>query len=448
MRFDVRAFSIGFRRGLATKLLRLCELSLALRSRPLVMGALVFCIALSVFFARRPEIILNPQLWAEDGTIWYADAYNLGPFRSLLIPYTAYFQTFSRAVFGIGLLFPMEYVPLWANLIGLMCRCVLPIFFFSSRFQWVDWRVKVLVGIYYCLMPHLAEVHANITNTQTYLGLYLLLLVLAERPKSWRALFHDLAALVICGLSCPIIVFTVPCWIVRECADLKGSSVGWREVVAKVTTPFSVVMFAIALIQTVAYILTVDSQRGGVPTGATFGRLMRIVAGRIFAGFITPYDWLQHTTRPVLAAVIFGIGAAILILTIVRGDWRSRCLVLFPVLIMAATLYNPVARPPGPTWPVFLQPNGTFERYFVTPNLCWFAILLQFTVLYGRWFRMVAFKISAPALVLLLLPAFRISPLPDFKFSQEVERFKSAPSGQKVVLTILPPGWSMVLLKK
>jgi hypothetical protein len=41
-------------------------------------GAIAFGLGISVFIARRPDILADPQLWAEDGRVWFQDAYNLG----------------------------------------------------------------------------------------------------------------------------------------------------------------------------------------------------------------------------------------------------------------------------------------------------------------------------------------------------------------------------------
>jgi hypothetical protein len=126
--------------------------SRTLCANPMLRGTFIFFVAFAVFVARRPDIITNAQFWAEDGAKWYADAYNFGAIDSLLIPHTAYFQTFSRAIFGIGLLLPLEYVPLWANVVALICRAAVLVFFFSSRFYWIDWRVRLAMGIYFCMM--------------------------------------------------------------------------------------------------------------------------------------------------------------------------------------------------------------------------------------------------------------------------------------------------------
>lgn len=421
-------------------------LSRIISVNPILKGAVIFLVTFSIFLARRPDIISNAQFWAEDGSKWYADAYNFGALHALLIPHTAYLQTFSRTIFGIGLLFDLEYVPLWANIVALACRAVVPLFFFSSRFFWVDWRVRIATGIYFCMMPNLAEVHANITNTQTYFGLYLFLLILADRPASRSALTHDLIAMVFCGLSCPIIVFIVPCWLLREYAYLRAETMTLRGLLSKLITPFSLVLLATASIQVITYVFTIELGRYHVPTGATPGLLVQILTSRIFLGFVLPDEWLPVTTMQSVSWAVFVTAAGIIVATVIRGDWRARCLVLFPALVLAATLKNPIISEIGPTWPIFLAGGG--QRYFVMPSLCWFGILLQFSGLHLPRMKPGPFSAAIATMILILLPSFRISPLPDSRFSSGVERFKAAASGQRVSIPIQPAGWSMVLIKK
>ena len=38
----------------------------------------VFLFACAVVIARRPDAVFHAQFFAEDGRIWFADAYNLG----------------------------------------------------------------------------------------------------------------------------------------------------------------------------------------------------------------------------------------------------------------------------------------------------------------------------------------------------------------------------------
>ena len=49
--------------------------------------------ALLAIFSRQPGTLLRPQFFAEDGWVWYQQAYNLGWFRPLFITQAGYLQT-------------------------------------------------------------------------------------------------------------------------------------------------------------------------------------------------------------------------------------------------------------------------------------------------------------------------------------------------------------------
>src|SRR5258708_34049507 len=56
-----------------------------------------FLVGCLVVISRRPDAILNPQFWAEDGVTFYRDAYT-GGFRSLVLPYVGYLVSLQRLV--------------------------------------------------------------------------------------------------------------------------------------------------------------------------------------------------------------------------------------------------------------------------------------------------------------------------------------------------------------
>lgn len=72
-----------------------------------LVSIVIFCLAFLIFSLRRPDILTNPNLWAEDGVFWLQDAYNNGFLKSMLNPENGYFQTISRLVFGVSSLFPL-----------------------------------------------------------------------------------------------------------------------------------------------------------------------------------------------------------------------------------------------------------------------------------------------------------------------------------------------------
>jgi hypothetical protein len=55
--------------------------------------AAVFLLSCIIIISRRPDMIFRPQFWAEDGIVWFAQAYNEGWRHALFRTQVGYFQT-------------------------------------------------------------------------------------------------------------------------------------------------------------------------------------------------------------------------------------------------------------------------------------------------------------------------------------------------------------------
>jgi len=56
----------------------------------------VFALVVIALFSRSPSLFTHAQFYAEDGTIWFAQAYNLGWLHSLTLPQAGYLNTMPR----------------------------------------------------------------------------------------------------------------------------------------------------------------------------------------------------------------------------------------------------------------------------------------------------------------------------------------------------------------
>ena len=80
---------------------------------------LVFFLAAIAVVSRRPDVVLHPQFYGEDGVIWYAQAYNLGWLHALSLPEGGYLNTLPRLAAALALLVPFHAAPLVMNLLGI-----------------------------------------------------------------------------------------------------------------------------------------------------------------------------------------------------------------------------------------------------------------------------------------------------------------------------------------
>ncbi len=134
-----------------------------------------------VVILRRPDAILHPELWAEDGVLWYTQAYNSG-FLSLFMPENGYLQTISRIAALVAQPFPIYYVP-YIFAFFAFCAQMIPVaLLLSRRFDSIipDKKIRIIISIIYVLMPNSYEVNMNLTNAQWHLALVLFLLLVGN----------------------------------------------------------------------------------------------------------------------------------------------------------------------------------------------------------------------------------------------------------------------------
>ncbi len=387
--------------------------------------AVIFLAALAAVFSRLPGALLHPQFFAEDGWLWYQQAYNLHWLRSLETAYAGQLQTLPRLVTGVALLFPMQWAPLIMNLAGAVIQ-VLPVTaLLSSRCKtWGSLPRRILMAILYLALPNVPEVHIVITDAMWHLALLQAVLAFSTPPVSWRGKLADVVVFSVGGLSGPFCIVLLPCvmawwWIRRQ---------RWTLIVLGVLL-LDVMIQGLVILQSV--------KRPGASLGATPGRLLRIIAGNIFIDSMAGSGG-PNLRSPLLLLALAG-GLAILV-----WGWRSatlagRLFMVFAVLVLTASLRDPLLLPgPIPRWEVLANASGI--RYWFMPSLMflwaaawcvtqggsklaryagWVVVLLSLVGVYRKW----------------VYP-----PWPPGHFRADVERFKTLKRGQSMIFDVYDPG--------
>jgi len=401
----------------------------------------VFLLSVAAVVSRRPDVLFNAQFWAEDGKVWYADAFNLGVVEPLLSPVAGYFGTLPRLAAVLGLLLPIGIVPLLFNGIAIVFQ-VLPVqFLLSSRCrEWGSFRARALFGFLYLALPNSVEMHANITNTQWRLALLALMILFAlpGRTALWNA--FDVVVLTLSALSGPFIIFIAPIAFVLYRAERRSR---WR-------LSLSLVSGIGAIVQAMAVLLTGRQDRVvQAIRGATPELLVQILAKQVFlaallgrrtiagVSFDSGWGWIAA-----ILAVCVGISIEIYVLLKAPLMWKA--FILFSFCILGVSLAFPMTK--SPQWPALLASGGV--RYWFFPMLAFIASLVWMlqernpAVLRGT------------ALVLLLVMGFGIvqdwgHPRPvDFDFPAWVRKFSEQPPGTRLFIPINPAGWTMELMKR
>jgi hypothetical protein len=402
--------------------------------------AAVFLAVCALLVARRPDAVSHPQFWAEDGRVWYAEAYNLGWWTALFRTWTGYFLTLPRLGAGLALLLPFLHAPLLLNLIAIAIQALPVNLMLSSRSaDWGSLGTRALLAATYVALPSSPEIHANITNSQWPLAFSAFLLIVAHRPRGVAERVFDVALLLLSGSTGPFCFFLFPI----------ASYIAYRDRARWRLVPVCI-MAACSVVQAVALLFvspTARAEWGAL--GATPALLVRILSGNIFLGALIGANHLA--IEPGAGFFVFLLlvavgGSVFLVATFFRSPLNLRLFIILAYMMLAASLISPSSyAPPGTTrWQ--LVAGASAVRYWFLPTLAF--VWSMITAFQSRG---VVLKSIAAALIFLLCFGaalrWRRTPLQDFHFSQEAARFEAAPLGAEVVIPLNPEGWTMRLLK-
>ncbi|EFU8350211.1 hypothetical protein K5Z67_000660 [Escherichia coli] len=410
---------------------------------------IIFVICFIIFCMRRPDIISHPQLWAEDGRVWLGQAYALGPLKSIILVQDGYYQTISKLVATFSMLFPLYLSPFIFTVIALSIRCVIITFILSNRFKSVSIYPRILISIFILTMPHLEEVHANVTNTHWYMAIWLFLVLVADRTDGlyWKA--HDFLVMVVAGLSGPFIVFLAPVALLRITnGDILKTPINAVKNAFRNLNLFYITFAIVCLIQIAAILLSSKGSRPTAPLGAGVGILMDILSSRVFLGSFLSESlsrkvWDLHALNYFVSLCGLSISAYVLL----KGNWKEKALVIFPYLMLGFALARPVIARDQPQWP--LLQIGPGQRYFVIPAIFWVSILLAFTNMLHGHVKKLAFCIVACSVILSGIVSFKIEKRPNNGWVQEAYKYETAAPGSRVKMHTLPhSGWYLDIIKK
>lgn len=399
------------------------------------------CVAVVVL--RRPDVLLNPQFWAEDGKIWFANARNLGAWPSLFLPQNGYLQTVSRLAAAWAVMLPMRFAPLVFNIVAIAVQ-ILPVLLLNSargRALVPSLAARSLLSVLYIAQPYTTEVHANLTNAQWHLAVSAALTCcFACWGNRWQKVL-DIALVALSCLSGPFCILLLPCiaWL------------AWRRRDRR-TAWLLGMLLAGACLQLYLAVPQMGVSRAVAPLGATWQGFLRIIGGQVvLAGLLGDAwrhvyalgQWREGFVLPLLATVT---GAAIVLRALRVGGDAAVGFILFCGLVLGAAMLSPQLSRTA-QWVTWEAPHAG-ERYSFLPVLGFYValvcILARDPVRIARWS---AATMLAIVVVVAIPVSWRIRPFQDLGYAEQVDRYANARPGEMVTIPINPPGWSMQLRK-
>lgn len=406
-----------------------------------VLQGLMFLLAVIVVFLRSPSTYIHPQFWAEDGRVFFETAYryhfSLG---TLMLPYAGYFQFLPRSISLLGSFISLQYMPTVFSFIAVTIQTLPVIYLWSPRFSKIvkSTTAKVFLTFFYLFLPFTQEISGNLTNSQWYLALVALMLILISESNNIWIKWVDRLLLLFAGLSGPFAILLMPVALLGWLSNRKGYTLKRLYIVLACST--------IDIINLLFF-----EARGSGYLGITLTRFFNIVGGQVFGTAIFGADSLHLLfSRPWVTPLLTILGVGLMTYVFIKCSIELKLFIIYSFLILFAAMFFPTSSSsPKGLWYI-LQEEGATARYFFLVHLAVFVSLVW--LLYSR--RYIFLKVASVVIIILALMFgipndFRYSQIPNLHFADYANKFQSLPKGQKERIPINPgPSWDITLIKR
>jgi hypothetical protein len=375
---------------------------------------LLFAVA-ALLALRKPDALLNPQLWAEDGSVFLVEQEQLGA-AAILQPYMGYLHLLPRlTAWSAAQILDPAWWPGWYNGIAFLVWCGVLARTLSSRLPlphrpWL--ALAVIAG------PQTGEILGTITNAQWVTALLLVQQALLLRPKTIAQRAGDLLLVAGAGLTGPFVAILLPLLAWKW----------WRERDRDALA--ALLVAGAAATWQLAHLLPASGAAGGPDD--PLQALVIMTRRLLIWPFLGP-GAAHGLPDAIIAGAGLAIGTAFLAWVLrphPRREIRLRLLGAAGLLLAAGVLRT---RPD--TWP---QDDLIFaDRYFFLPRLLlvWLVILeLDAVPRLAAW----AARLGLAAYLLLPVPRFILPAAPDYRWREHCAPIRA---GTPARIPILPEDW-------
>jgi hypothetical protein len=401
-----------------------------------VLRVALTALAILLLYTRRPDAFINPQFWAEDGSLWYPSAYALG-WATVYGAEGGYLQTLPRLVGLMSLPFPLALAPALFTAVAITCRLVPIALLLSDRLSRLIpslWH-RAAMAFLLIALPNSYEIHANMTQAVRHLAIASILVVLTpDDRRGWRV--FDAVILVLTGLSAPFTILLAPVFLV-QCRRRRPD--------------VSAVLHGVAILGTAAAQLAIvfawSWMRPHDILAARLSTFTPLLGGQVTIGaLLGQRGWAAVSSgesAAACAAVATIVCVGVVVGAALRGTAELRLFLLYVFLILGASLLRPIEDARG-AW-IGMAGAAVGTRYWFFGMIGFLAALLTLTrTRLGRW-------VAIPLLAVLpigIAADWRYPRHPNLHFRAHVRRWNAALPGEWVSIPIHPDGWKLILKKK
>lgn len=384
-------------------------------ARPSVWWTVAGCAV--ILFARRPDMVLNPQFWAEDGPVFFSQARAHGA-AALLAPSAGYYHTLLRCVAWVA----AHFDPLLAPAIFVAAAGVFTLYVAaltqSPRFMLPSSAGYALAIV---LVPDAREVLLNLTNLQWIFAAGLLAVLLCREAETVWQRAHDFAAVAALGLTGPFSIAFLPLF-------------AWRALRRR--TRFSAQLAAVVAVAAAFQAIAIARAGTGLRWMSLAYEFIAAIPGRRVGSSLLSGGLADaHFDLPVATALGVYTVAAIVALARARGPARLERLWLACAFVglLAMAFYRCHVELDALYF-------GAGSRYFFLPQLIALWLLVAAAKGNGPWVAWIC-RAALAASVALNLPRLREPPLDDLNWPAFATRIRA---GEAVTVRI-NPDWNFTL---
>ncbi len=422
-----------------------------LLARPFALRVAAIIVVGLLFVGRRPSSLLHPQLWAEDGEVFYQQELLHGSARSIFEPYAGYLNLIPRLTSTFAAHVPASVVPLIFAVVSFSIAVWACSLFSAKAYRPIvtSDALRFCACCSFATVPPGHELVGILTNLHWYLSLLVFLLMIrsvGSETIPLRAHLYGVTFTVLAVLSAPetILFFPLAVWKL-----VRGRTVSERliPVAVLIGLMIQVAILSVHSVDDSAAKGTLDNLAFPTLTAFVYRVIIASVAGQSSARFLS-----MHSAYGLVLAIGIGWAIAATLFLIVAPVARIRVLFLIALsfVYIAVAIY---ARNLSGAFLWFGLIGLDGERYFFLPTI---FFILALAIAIENLLRKKTTALKASIFCLLFLGGavmnFDAGRLTDLHWSSYAPRIdawitaerRNEPSAELVV-PINPPGWILGL---
>ncbi len=350
---------------------------------------LVFLMCALLIFIRSPQLFVDARFWAEEGTYYFAEAYERG-FGMLfyVYPNCGYYYLFVNLATLIAAIFPLwmapyvtTYLAFGIQLLTVGAILFLPSYLFKTNRSRIWTSLFSVVGA--CVI---SEVWLNTVNSQVFFGIIGICILFADWSQTSKAL--RITSMIFLGLGClsgAYCVILVPFFIVRYFITGRKK----EELPAVIITGISVLIQGIVVI-----VMKMTGQMGGRRTfDLSFDgeRIINLLLHQVIRPLFG-YDNTKRFARAEFAIILTTIIILLLIIAAIIIAEKKMCMLALLSVLIYFMIFTAVT--------ALSQPGG---RYAVVSGMVLLMLLVNCTDIFIEKLKNKYLKISMNLIMVVFL---------------------------------------------